>query len=127
MSHRDPILLSSFWKELFTAAGTTLRMSSVYHPETDGQTEVMNRCLETYLQCFASERPKGWGKWLAWAEFCFNTGFQSSAGMTPFEAVYGRAPPPLIPFLPGEVRVQAVADELRERDDILAQLRSHLE
>lgn len=127
VSDRDPVFLSSFWRELFRAAGTTLRMSSAYHPKTDGQTEVMNRCLETYLRCFASERPKGWSKWLAWIEFHFNMGFQSSAGMTPFEVVYGRPPPQLVPFLPGEVRVQALADSLRERDDILAHLRAHLE
>lgn len=124
---RDSIFLSSFWRELFAAAGTKLRMSSAYHPETDGQTEVMNRCLETYLRCFALGRPKGWSKWLAWAECSFNTRFQSSAGMTPFEAVYGHPPPAIVPFLPGEVRVQALAEVLRERDDVLGHLRVHLE
>lgn len=112
---------------MFKTAGTTLRMHSAYHPESDGQTEVMNSYLETYLCCFASERSKSWGRWLAWAKFCFNTGFQSSAGMTPFEAAYGCPPPSIVLFLPGEVRVQAVADSLRERDDILAYLRTHLE
>lgn len=47
--------------------------------------------------------------------------------MTPFEAVYGRPPPVLVPFLPGEIRVQALAEVLKERDDILAHLRAYLE
>lgn len=126
VSDRDPIFLSSFWKELFKLSGTTLKMSSTYHPETDGQTEVLNRCLETYLRCFASERPKTWGKWLSWAEFCYNTGFHSGANTTPFEVVYGRPPPPIVPFLPGEVRVQALAESLQERDVILHHLKYHL-
>ncbi|XP_057791047.1 uncharacterized protein LOC131008170 [Salvia miltiorrhiza] len=46
--------------------------------------------------------------------------------MTPFEAVYGRPPPPLVPSLPSKVRVQALADSLRECDEVLAHLREHL-
>lgn len=126
LSDRDPLFVSNFWKELFKLQGTVLKMSSSYHPETDGQTEVVNRCLEAYLRCFASEQPKTWSYWLPWAELWYNTTFHVSTGTTPFQVVYGRPPPTITRFMEGETKVEAVARELQERDEALAQLKYHL-
>lgn len=54
---RDCIFLSQFWSELFQLQGDTLKRSTTYHPQTKGHKEVVNRCLKTYLCCFASEKP----------------------------------------------------------------------
>jgi len=126
LSDRDPLFVSNFWQELFKLQKRVLKMSSSYHPETDGQTEVVNRCLETYLRCFATEQSRNWSEWLAWAELWYNTTFHVSTGTTPFEAVYGRKPPIVIRFLRGETKVEAIAEELEDRDEALKQLKYNL-
>ena len=57
VSDRDPTFTSQFWKELMQLQGIELAMSSAYHPQTDGQTEVMNKSLEQYLRAFAADKP----------------------------------------------------------------------
>jgi len=90
VSDRDPLFMSLFWQELFRIQGIVLKMISSYHPETDGQIEVVNRCLETYLRCFVLEQPKYWVDWIPWVELWYNTTFHVTTGKTPFEVVYGR-------------------------------------
>jgi hypothetical protein len=89
VSDRDPTFTSNFWQELFKLQGTQLHLSTTYHPQTDGQTKVVNKCLETYLRCFASEKQHQWAQWLPLAEWWYNTSYHTTTRMTPFEAVYG--------------------------------------
>jgi hypothetical protein len=92
ISDRDRIFTSRLWQELFKLTDTTLHMSSAYHPQTDGQTERLNQCLENYLRCFVHSCPKKWYDWLPLAEYWYNTTYHSALGKTPFEVLYGHTP-----------------------------------
>jgi hypothetical protein len=96
VSDRDPTFTRNFWQELFKLQGTQLHLKTAYHPQTDGQTEVVNRCLETYLRCFASEKKNQWAQWLPLVEWWYNTSYNTTTHMTPFEATYGQKPPSVL-------------------------------
>ncbi|RVW97424.1 Transposon Ty3-G Gag-Pol polyprotein [Vitis vinifera] len=123
---RDPIFTSVFWQEFFKLQGVSLQLSTAYHPQTDGQTEVVNRCIETYLRCMAGDNPSQWANWISLAEFWYNTSYHSSLKMSPFEALYGYAPPLQIPYFPKDSNVEAVDRVLNERESWLQLLKHHL-
>ncbi|CAL1357428.1 unnamed protein product [Linum trigynum] len=89
---RDSTFTSMFWTEFFRLQHTDIHYSTAYHPQTDGQTERVNRCLEDYLRCMTFHRPQDWVDWLTLAEWCYNTHFHISLQMSPFEALYGFPP-----------------------------------
>lgn len=60
VSNRDSVFLSSIWKSLFSIQGLSLNFSLAYHPESDGQMEILNRCLDGYLRCYAVDKPSRW-------------------------------------------------------------------
>jgi hypothetical protein len=127
VSDRDKMFLSSFWQALFQLQGTQLCMSSSYHSQSDGQTEVINRTLEQYLCYFTSDQPRKWVEWISWAECSYNTTTHSSTKLTPFKAVYGIPPPTLLTYVPGTSCVQAVDECLHDHDAILKDLRHNLQ
>lgn len=89
------IFIGHFWQSLFKSLGTQLKLSTAYHPQSDGQSERLNQCLEAYLRCMCSQRPKSWSEWLSLIEWWYNTHYHSGAQLTPFQALYGYTAPHL--------------------------------
>ncbi|KAE8875196.1 hypothetical protein PF003_g40665 [Phytophthora fragariae] len=91
VSDRDPRFTSAFWTRLFALLGTRLLMSTAAHPETDGQTERVNRVLEDVLRSYATSFAS-WSSFLPMAEFALNNSTHASTGLTPFFVNNARHP-----------------------------------
>nr|GEW21727.1 putative reverse transcriptase domain, ribonuclease H-like domain, aspartic peptidase domain protein [Tanacetum cinerariifolium] len=90
ISNRDGIFASNFWRSLQKALGTTLAMSTTYHPNTDRQSERTIQTLEDMLRACVIDFGKGWVKHLPLVEFSYNNSYHASIKAAPFEALYGR-------------------------------------
>jgi hypothetical protein len=102
-----------------------LKLSSSYHPQTDGQTEQVNQCLETYLRCFANACPTKWKDWLPVAEYWYNTSLHSALGRSPFEVLYDRQPRTLGISVNNTIPAQ-LSDWLQERSLMQELVHQHL-
>jgi len=87
---RGPQFAVELTKELNMMLGIRTKLSTVFHPQTDGQTECMNQKLEQYLWFFVDHRQKYWPEWLVLAEFTINNKVHSTTKVSPFMANYGR-------------------------------------
>ncbi|GJY81991.1 putative reverse transcriptase domain-containing protein [Tanacetum coccineum] len=85
----DPRFASHFWRSLQKALGTSLDMSTAYHPKTDGQSERTIQTLEDMLHACVIDFGNGWIKHLPLVEFSYNNSYHASINTTPFEALYG--------------------------------------
>ena len=122
VSDRDPLFVSHFWQEFFKLSGTKLRMSSAYHPQSDGQTEVMNRIVEQYLRAFVHHQPSTWGRLLTWAEWSYNTSVHSATGMSPYEITFGKKPPCFPQYIEGTSKIKAIDEWFTQRDRMIGSL-----
>jgi len=122
VSDRDSRFTSETWREFLQSSGIRPRMSTAFHPQTDGQTERLNQTIEAYLRTFVSKEQDDWKRLLPMAEFAYNNSATTGNGMSPFYANYGFHPvavgPALSePFNPASAThghwMQAVYDEAR--------------
>jgi len=77
-------------KELNNLLGIQTKLSTAYHPQTDGQTERINQKLEQYLRVFIDYRQEQWPDWLGMAEFTYNNKIHTATKILPFKANYGQ-------------------------------------
>jgi len=92
LSDRGPQFASKFMEDFTKALGTRRKLSTAYHPQTDGQTERINQEIGTFLRHYVNYKQDDWTEWLAMAEFAYNDKKHGATGRTPFELNFGRHP-----------------------------------
>jgi len=92
ISDRGPQFAAGLMRELNKMLGIKTKLSTVFHPQTDGQTERMNQELKQYLQMFIDHCQEQWPEWLGMAEFAYNNKAHSGTKVLPFEANNGWNP-----------------------------------
>ena len=92
VTDRGSVFTSAFWSEVCYQMQVKRRLSTAFHPQTDGQTERQNQTLEHYLRVYCSEKQDDWAELLSIAEFVYRQCVHSTIGCSPFMAMYGYDP-----------------------------------
>lgn len=116
ISDRDKLFTSNFWSAFLASIGTKKKLSTAYHPQTDGQTERTNRTMKAYLRIYVNQQQNNWVSLLPMAQMAYNNTLSESTGLTPFYANHGRHPnlfSRTYPSIKAEAAM-ATAEELKE-------------
>ena len=126
VSDRNPIFTTHFWKSFQKAMGTQLTMNTVFHPQTDGRSEMTIQILEDMLCACVLDLKGSWKDHLPLVEFAYNNCYQASIQMPPYEALYGR--PCRSPICWTEVGERSITspDLIRDASEKVALIRKRL-
>lgn len=126
VSDRDRVFTSQLWQELFRLADVSLKMSTAYHPQMDGQMERVNQCMETFLRCFVNACPSKWLNWIYLAEYWYNTSWHSSLGFSPFYVLYGHHPRHFGITAQAAVASTSLTDWMQQKSLMIELIQQHL-
>ena len=106
ISDRDKLFTSKFWKSLMALLGANHKLSTAFHPQTDGQTERLNQTLEQYLRSYVNHQQDNWVQILPIAQFAYNSAMSEATKVSPFFANYGYQPEAYRQPRPDETRAE---------------------
>lgn len=123
VSDRGSLFTSEFWTQFCFLLGVRRRLSTAFHPQTDGQTERQNQTLEYYLRNYVSWNQDDWARWLPIAQFTYNQTTHSALKISPAEALLG-----VKPELRSSVETEppVYSESATARVDEMVKMRQHL-
>ena len=128
VSDRDSRITADFWAEVCQTCMIKRKMSTAYHPQTDGQSEALNRILEDYIRAYSAEDQTAWARLLPLAQYAYNNSRSSATGMSPNRALFGsdcRMRIDVADAVP-QGRIPAARDRIQKLHELRQQLHEHL-
>lgn len=122
---RDPRWTSDFWRAVAKELDSKMLFSSSRHPQTDGQTEIVNKLLEKMLRAYVNSDKSDWPRWLHLLEFAYNSTPHASTGEIPFQLLLGFRPKTLSDFLPISTEGNGGPRVKRTTKDFLEEMAMH--
>lgn len=119
--------MGAFWQDLFRLVSTKLTPSTSYHPQTDGQTGIVNKWLEGYLRNYVTGQLQAWMRCLHLGEYCYYITYHMSIGMSPFCALYGYDALYFAGLVFGDSKAPRAKDWIQESQNILKALKENLQ
>lgn len=128
VTDRDPRWTSDFWKGVSKFLKTRMSLSSAHHPQHDGQTEIVNKYLETMLRAYVAGDKSSWAEWLPLLEFAYNSSVHQSIGTSPYFLLYGFHPKEPLDFISNRGQVETRTYNLKnESKEFLEEVAMHRE
>src|SRR5271165_4208151 len=118
ISDRDKLFASKFWTSLMSRLGAQQKLSTAYHPKTDGQTERLNQTLEQYLRCYVNYWQDNWVSLLPLAQFAYNSATNETTKYSPFYVNYRYKPQAYREPLADCTRAQTAITDATEIQDL---------
>ena len=127
VTDRGSLFTSGYWSQFCQGLRIKARLSTAFHPQTDGQTERQNQTLETYLRTYTNFQQSDWVNWLLAAEFAYNNAKNASTGFSPFMAWQGENPiPPGMEEITPTMTNESIESRLRRMANMCRKLEEHL-
>ena len=127
ISDRDKLFTSNFWTTFTALIGTKRKLSTAYHPQTDGKTERMNQTMETYLRIYCNKQKNNWVSLLPMAQLAHNNKVSTATRQTPYYATHGKHPNLFDQRLPTNINAKEATDMTNNMKKIHNELRENLE
>jgi hypothetical protein len=125
VTDRGSVFTAKFWSALCYHLNIKRRLSTAFHPQTDGQTERQNQTLEQYLRGYVNYQQDDWAKLLPMAEFAYNNSRHSSTGVSPFFAYTGAHPGMGLRDGQAPADVPAAAERAKQMETVRKDMEAH--